>query len=305
MTTPKQGEELLPCPCCSAAARVCREMSGRWSINCLKCLLATHHFGTEEGAVSAWNTRQPDAALAQKSQSLSFIEPYEGWEIIVAADGTFHHVPNKETIERFQQKAAMLDKAVRVLELAKRRFMFLAPHVEDIVNGVSVKYGAQEINDFQKRVAALPSTPPAICERDEVIEKMAKAIWLADELRDVGSWEDLKSQNDEPRGNQQPYFDMAEAALAALKSSPKRKDEAEERELQKEKDYWASVKKDEMERYSASFKKPEDDLVVLPKGVVDAVLKTYQRPNPSAENMEFRAAMAELSSLSKAQVTND
>ncbi len=53
-------------------------------------------------------------------------------------------------------------------------------------------------------------------KQNKEVESVAKAIWLADEMRDAGSWEDLKSQNDEPFGNQQPYFDMALAAISAL-----------------------------------------------------------------------------------------
>jgi hypothetical protein len=52
--------------------------------------------------------------------------------------------------------------------------------------------------------------------RDEaLIEQMARAIWLADDMKAAGSWDDLRKDNDDsPHGGQEPYFDLAKAALS-------------------------------------------------------------------------------------------
>jgi hypothetical protein len=52
---------------------------------------------------------------------------------------------------------------------------------------------------------------------DRQLEVIAKAIWLADDMKDAGSWDELRLDNDDsPHGGQEPYFALAQAAIDAI-----------------------------------------------------------------------------------------
>jgi len=114
--TPTEKVGLRPCPCCGSASVVYSENFK--NIRCNNCWIRTEPGGYEK-CKSAWNTRAPDAALAQTKAMLDEKRSNKTWrERLSYMSGTVGQLTVLQEMEDYIDRLEQENKAA--LDLAER-----------------------------------------------------------------------------------------------------------------------------------------------------------------------------------------
>lgn len=77
--------DLLPCPFCGSAAKICEDEEGYFCVACMgECFSCTEPHGEPEHAADTWNQRSPDPALLALAFSA---ERWEADESVIVMSG--------------------------------------------------------------------------------------------------------------------------------------------------------------------------------------------------------------------------
>lgn len=135
-------------------------------------------------------------------------------DLIVEAVNSFILKPDAA----LAQKAALLDEAIDILDA------ILAS--DERGQGVNFSTAMDRACKFVYCVKNLPSTPPAICERDEVIDECANKLsdWAKTRREQAESWRVHFGQEHaiEKAKVEAEHYEYAEKLICALKSSPEK-----------------------------------------------------------------------------------